>query len=78
MKTSRTDEIIREIALRHGVSCDEVTSALAAAIDYGRVSADPHARLFWKSIGSEGDGSAFEDLFQSLAALAAFKFTNQN
>ena len=77
MKTSRTNEIIREIAVKHGVSYEEITSALAAAIDYGRASTDLRAQLFWTSFGSEGDGPAFEDLFQSLAALAAFRFTDQ-
>ena len=77
MKTSRTDEIIREIALRHGVSCKEVTSALAAAIDYGRASTDPRAQLFWKGIVPEGDEPELEYLLQSLPALAVFRLANQ-
>lgn len=78
MKTSRTDEIIREIAVKHGVSCEEVTSALAAAIDYGRASTDPRARLFWKSIGSEGDDIILEDFLKKLALLSTIRIGDRN
>ena len=77
MKTSHTNEIIREIAVKHGVSCEEVTSALETAIDYGRASSDPRAQLFWKGIVPEGDEPELEYLLQSLAALAVFRFTDQ-
>ena len=73
MKTPRTDVIIREIALRHDVSCEKVTSELAAAIDYGFASTDPHAKIFWKSIGAEENEPAFEDLILSLAALSVIR-----
>ena len=76
MKTSHTNEIIREIAVKHGVSCEEVTSALETAIDYGRASSDPRAQLFWKGIVPEGDEPELEYLLQSLAALAVFRLAN--
>ena len=78
MKTSRTDEIIREIALRHGTSCEAVKAALESAIDRGRASTDPHSQFFWNSIYPEGSDIVLEDLLQSLAFLSAARLVQQS
>ena len=52
--TSKTKKIIKQIAIKNGVSPAEVEADMREAMRAGMASTDPHAQELWKQIAPDG------------------------
>ena len=52
--TSKTKKIIKQIAIKNGVSPAEVEADMREAMQAGMTSTDPHAQELWKQIAPDG------------------------
>lgn len=52
--TSKTKKIIKQIAIKNGVSPAEVEADMREAMQAGMASTDPHAQELWKQIAPDG------------------------
>ena len=52
--TSKTKKIIKQIAIKNGVSPAEVEADMREAMQAGMASTDPRAQELWKQIAPDG------------------------
>ena len=52
--TSKTKEIIKQIAMQNGVTPEFVEEEIRKAMRAGMASTDPHAQEMWKQIAPDG------------------------
>ena len=52
--TSKTKKIIKQIAIKNGVSPAEVEADMREAMQAGMASTDPQAQELWKQIAPDG------------------------
>ena len=73
--TSKTKKIIKQIAMKNGVSPAEVEADMREAMQAGMASTDPKAQEFWKQVAPDGKEPSI-DRFLELVSGEAKSRTN--
>lgn len=63
----KVNRVLAEIALKNGVSVDEVRKEIQVALDEGMKNSDPNVQAYWNSIPRKGDKPTLQEVITYLA-----------
>ena len=63
----KVNRVLAEIALKNGVSVDEVRKEIQVALDEGMKNPDPNVQAYWNSIPRKGDKPTAQEVITYLS-----------
>lgn len=67
--TSKTKKIIKQIAIKNGVSPAEVEADMREAMQAAMASTDPHAQELWKQIAPDGKEPSIDRFLEFVSGI---------